>query len=72
MVAIAPETAVMMPLSLINSHTSSMSENTATEKAQHQAKPPPSLFKTFIAGGVGGTCLVLVGHPLDTIKVRGC
>jgi len=23
-----------------------------------------------IAGGVGGICLVIVGHPLDTIKVR--
>ena len=30
----------------------------------------PSLTKTFIAGGVGGACVVLVGHPLDTIKVR--
>lgn len=26
--------------------------------------------KEFIAGGFGGSCLVLVGHPLDTIKVR--
>jgi hypothetical protein len=25
--------------------------------------------KEFIAGGAGGACLVLVGHPLDTIKV---
>jgi len=23
-----------------------------------------------LAGGFGGACLVLVGHPLDTIKVR--
>jgi solute carrier family 25 carnitine/acylcarnitine transporter 20/29 len=30
----------------------------------------PSLFKSFVAGGVGGMSLVLVGHPLDTIKVR--
>lgn len=30
----------------------------------------PSLIKTFVAGGVGGACLVLIGHPLDTIKVR--
>jgi len=30
----------------------------------------PSLIKTFLAGGAGGACLVLVGHPLDTIKVR--
>ena len=27
-------------------------------------------IKEFIAGGFGGSCLVLVGHPLDTIKVR--
>ncbi|XP_016927616.3 mitochondrial magnesium exporter 1 [Drosophila suzukii] len=26
--------------------------------------------KSFIAGGVGGMCNVLVGYPLDTIKVR--
>ena len=26
-------------------------------------------FKDFIAGGAGGVCVVLVGHPLDTIKV---
>ena len=24
----------------------------------------------FLAGGFGGVCLVTVGHPLDTIKVR--
>eukprot|EP00999_Lentomonas_sp_LEN2_P002687 NODE_561_length_1366_cov_89.420500_g525_i0.p1 GENE.NODE_561_length_1366_cov_89.420500_g525_i0~~NODE_561_length_1366_cov_89.420500_g525_i0.p1 ORF type:complete len:288 (-),score=31.43 NODE_561_length_1366_cov_89.420500_g525_i0:293-1156(-) len=27
-------------------------------------------FKNFVAGGVGGICLVVSGHPLDTIKVR--
>lgn len=32
-----------------------------------QKKDP---VKEFIAGGFGGSCLVLVGHPLDTIKVR--
>ncbi|XP_064161871.1 mitochondrial carnitine/acylcarnitine carrier protein [Anguilla rostrata] len=26
--------------------------------------------KNFVAGGVGGSCLLLAGHPLDTIKVR--
>lgn len=26
-------------------------------------------IKEFFAGGFGGSCLVLVGHPLDTIKV---
>ena len=29
----------------------------------------PSPLKNFIAGGFGGSCLVLTGHPLDTIKV---
>lgn len=27
-------------------------------------------IKEFFAGGFGGSCLVLVGHPFDTIKVR--
>jgi hypothetical protein len=26
--------------------------------------------REFFAGGFGGSCLVLVGHPLDTIKVK--
>lgn len=26
-------------------------------------------LKDFLAGGVGGACLVITGHPLDTIKV---
>lgn len=29
-----------------------------------------SMIKTFLAGGGGGASLVVVGHPLDTIKVR--
>ena len=28
-----------------------------------------SALKNFLAGGVGGVCLVGAGHPLDTIKV---
>ena len=28
------------------------------------------MAKTFLAGGAGGASLVLVGQPLDTIKVR--
>lgn len=28
-----------------------------------------SPIKDFIAGGVGGGCLVIAGHPFDTIKV---
>ncbi|XP_069544867.1 mitochondrial carnitine/acylcarnitine carrier protein-like isoform X1 [Brachyistius frenatus] len=30
-----------------------------------------SPLKNFVAGGVGGACLLLAGHPLDTIKVTG-
>ena len=26
-------------------------------------------IKSFIAGGFGGICVVLSGHPFDTIKV---
>eukprot|EP01100_Stratorugosa_tubuloviscum_P012311 TRINITY_DN57_c1_g2_i1.p1 TRINITY_DN57_c1_g2~~TRINITY_DN57_c1_g2_i1.p1 ORF type:complete len:300 (+),score=152.69 TRINITY_DN57_c1_g2_i1:45-944(+) len=33
-------------------------------------KNEPSILKKTIAGGFGGSCLVMVGHPLDTIKVR--
>ncbi|XP_056590007.1 mitochondrial carnitine/acylcarnitine carrier protein isoform X1 [Triplophysa dalaica] len=29
-----------------------------------------SPLKNFVSGGVGGVCLLFVGHPLDTIKVR--
>ncbi|XP_030625533.1 mitochondrial carnitine/acylcarnitine carrier protein [Chanos chanos] len=29
-----------------------------------------SPVKNFVAGGVGGACLLFAGHPLDTIKVR--
>jgi hypothetical protein len=37
---------------------------------QNQAKADPySGLKSFIAGGVGGCSLVVVGHPLDTAKV---
>jgi hypothetical protein len=26
-------------------------------------------FKEFFAGGIGGSCLIISGYPLDTIKV---
>nr|CBE66830.1 CG3476-PA [Drosophila ananassae] len=42
-----------------------MMENTTQSSAQ-KANP----VKSFIAGGFGGMCSVIVGHPLDTIKVR--
>ena len=27
-------------------------------------------LKSFLAGGFGGVCVVLSGHPFDTVKVR--
>eukprot|EP01062_Namystynia_karyoxenos_P004257 TRINITY_DN11502_c0_g1_i1.p1 TRINITY_DN11502_c0_g1~~TRINITY_DN11502_c0_g1_i1.p1 ORF type:complete len:332 (+),score=114.16 TRINITY_DN11502_c0_g1_i1:102-998(+) len=33
-------------------------------------KPKQSMLNAFLSGGFGGMCLVLAGHPLDTIKVR--
>ena len=40
------------------------------ENVEQPVKKPPSALKSFLAGGVGGVCLVASGHPLDTIKVR--
>lgn len=41
----------------------------ATEEPAKVHKPESAL-KSFLSGGVGGVCVVLVGHPLDLIKVR--
>ena len=30
----------------------------------------PTAFQNFVAGGVGGIVVVLIGHPFDTVKVR--
>jgi len=40
------------------------------EKKEQKQIAKPSATKSFLAGGAGGACLVLVGHPLDTIKVK--
>lgn len=42
-----------------------------SEEATLKSSPKPvSGLKSFLSGGVGGVCVVLVGHPLDLIKVR--
>jgi hypothetical protein len=41
------------------------SEATSAKITMKKVNP----IKDFLAGGVGGACLVLTGHPLDTIKV---
>jgi solute carrier family 25 carnitine/acylcarnitine transporter 20/29 len=55
-----------------------------TRLTQPSSSPPPkmaveedtpkssstSALQSFISGGIGGACAVLVGHPLDLVKVR--
>ena len=41
----------------------------AGEAKKVDASGSSSALKNFLAGGVGGVCLVGAGHPLDTIKV---
>ena len=49
----------------------SQTKREATTTVTTTKSPPKAVnpIKDFIAGGVGGACLVVVGHPLDTIKV---
>ncbi|KAL8212800.1 UNVERIFIED_CONTAM: hypothetical protein K2H54_058793 [Gekko kuhli] len=42
----------------------------AEDPQKRPSQAPISPVKNFFAGGFGGVCLVFVGHPLDTIKVR--
>ena len=35
-----------------------------------QVPKSESALKSFLSGGVGGACCVMVGHPLDLVKVR--
>lgn len=42
----------------------------AGERMGQEARVSP--LKNFVAGGVAGACLLLAGHPLDTIKVTDC
>lgn len=40
------------------------------EDVAKTAKKSLSSLRDFVAGGVGGVCSVVVGHPFDLIKVR--
>ena len=46
-----------------------MSKTTTETVAAKATAKKVNPIKDFIAGGVGGACLVITGHPLDTIKV---
>lgn len=40
------------------------------EDVAQAAKKSFSSLRDFVAGGVGGVCAVIVGHPFDLVKVR--
>jgi solute carrier family 25 carnitine/acylcarnitine transporter 20/29 len=46
------------------------SPNVEAESVDAPKSSSSSALKSFISGGVGGACAVLVGHPLDLVKVR--
>lgn len=45
-------------------------EDTHQSKSSSSSSNLVTSCKQFAAGGVGGVCLILAGHPMDTIKVR--
>jgi solute carrier family 25 carnitine/acylcarnitine transporter 20/29 len=40
------------------------------EAVEVTAKKSMQSLRDFVAGGVGGVCAVVVGHPFDLVKVR--
>lgn len=40
------------------------------EEAVEAAKASFQSLRSLVAGGVGGVCAVVVGHPFDLVKVR--
>lgn len=40
------------------------------ENVEEAAKKSFQSLRDFVAGGVGGVCAVVVGHPFDLVKVR--
>lgn len=40
------------------------------ETAKQEAKKAASGLRSLAAGGVGGICAVIIGHPFDLVKVR--
>lgn len=55
------------PITTLLSCPSFKIEMSEERKAENSGSS--SALKNFIAGGAGGVCLVVAGHPLDTIKV---
>jgi len=59
-----------IPAVAVPSHPTKPSTPAIEQEKEAPAKKSESAIKSFISGGVGGACAVLVGHPLDLVKVR--
>ena len=46
-----------------------MADDIASETVA-EVKSSTSAIKSFVSGGFGGVCAILVGHPFDLIKTR--
>lgn len=61
-------------MSSSSSSSSTGSSIPSTEEVKTEvveaSKQTLSSFRSLIAGGVGGVCAVIVGHPFDLVKVR--
>jgi solute carrier family 25 carnitine/acylcarnitine transporter 20/29 len=60
-----------MPSSSSSNSTLSLpSKGELKSEAVTVTKSTLSGLRSFAAGGVGGVCAVIVGHPFDLVKVR--
>jgi transmembrane carrier protein len=63
----AIDLCVMSPVA---SHGQDMEEQVESPTVKKPARQTLTQIRSFIAGGAGGICAVLVGHPFDLVKVR--
>ena len=61
-----------VPVSSASIPTATMADDIASETVVDlsQTNNTASAAKSFISGGFGGVCAILVGHPFDLIKTR--
>lgn len=59
-----PNTSIEKPTNITTTTTDNTSTSSTTKLKSESA------LKSFISGGVGGVCVVLVGHPFDLVKVQ--
>lgn len=60
----------MAPASIPTSVEDLPSKEEVKEQVKETAKSTLSGLRSLVAGGVGGVCAVVVGHPFDLVKVR--